>query len=71
VIATGGEQTNRQAVNLELDSFKVGMDCKINVYPYDNPFGKDGNYDPKKRLSFAKVKKTSECSIRKTRVVCE
>src|SRR5262245_19120253 len=64
-----------QSVNpdqtVELDSFKVGMDCKINVYPYDNPFGKDGNYDPKKRLSFAKVKKTSECYIRKARVVCE
>ena len=56
---------------VELEDYKVGMDCKINVYPYDDPFGKDGDYDPKKRLSSARVKRTSECAIKRGHIVCE
>jgi hypothetical protein len=56
---------------VELESFKVGMSCKLDVYPYDNPYGKDGDYDPKKRLSSVKLKKTSECVIKRGRAVCE
>jgi len=56
---------------VQLDSFEVGKSCKINVFPVDNPYGKDGNYDPKKRISSAKLKRDSECVIKKGRVVCE
>lgn len=56
---------------VELESFQVGKACKVNVYPSENPFGKDGDYDPKKRLSSAKVKKDSECVIKKGHIVCE
>jgi len=44
---------------------------RINVYPYDDPWNKDGDYDKKKRFSSAKLKKSSECVIKKARIVCE
>jgi hypothetical protein len=56
---------------VELESFKVGMSCQLNVYPGENPYGADGNYDPKKKLSSSKLKKDSECVVNKGRVVCE
>jgi hypothetical protein len=56
---------------LELDQFKVDSDCKVKIYPYDNPFGKDGDYDPKKRLSTTKLKRSSECVIKGSRITCE
>jgi hypothetical protein len=56
---------------VELESFKVGSNCTINVYPYDDPWGKDGNYDPKKRLSSAKLKRGSECTIKRGKIKCE
>ena len=63
-----------QAINggdtVELDSFKVGSNCRVNIYPYDNPYGKDGDYDPKKRYSSAPVKRSSECVIKRRRITC-
>jgi hypothetical protein len=54
-----------------LDSYHVGQNCQLGVYPADNPWGKDGNLDPRKRLGSAKLKKDSECVIAKGRVTCE
>ncbi len=54
-----------------MEGYKVGANCKIHVYPYDNPYDKDGNYDPKKRHSSSKVKKDSECTITKGKLACE
>jgi len=54
-----------------LDEFKPSSSCELNVYPYDNPYGKDGNYDKKKLISTAKLKTGSECIIRKHRLVCQ
>src|SRR5580704_1300055 len=50
---------------IAFDEFKSGMACQANVYPYDNPYGKDGNYDKRKLISSAKLKKGTECVVRK------
>jgi hypothetical protein len=56
---------------IALDEYRVASSCQVSIYPADNPFGKDGDYDKKKLISSAKLKKDSECVIRKRRLVCE
>jgi hypothetical protein len=56
---------------ITLDEFKPNSSCQLNVYPSDNPFGKDGDYDKKKLITTAKLKRDSECVIKKRKLVCE
>ena len=56
---------------ITFDQFQSGMRCEANIYPHDNPYGKDGNYDKKKLISSAKLKKGTECVVRKHRLVCQ
>jgi hypothetical protein len=66
-----GENINPDST-VSLADFRVASNCQVNIYsPAENPFGKNGDYDPKKRVSTAKVKKDSECVIQKRRLVCQ
>ena len=52
--------------------YRTGGPCFIELYlPASNPWGPDGDYDPKKRVSRARVKRDSECVVEKKKLVCD
>ena len=49
-----------------------GGNCFLEIYlPARDPFGPDGGYDPKKRVSRAKVQRDSECVVQRKKLLCD
>lgn len=67
---SSGLSVNTDAT-VKLRGYRAGSSCRVDVFPdTDDIYTKAGSLDPRKRLSSASLKETSECVIQKRKVTC-